>query len=538
MLLLLFAQTCALRSDEPVALSSFAEGALLPRLRAPPLLIRPPRAPIHAAMTVPGEQLVSAEAPVAGKVVPTDGPAGKVVSAEKKMDLEVAQKEGTEAFAENAAAVAAEALAREATSPAADRIAASGGATVWSEFGALGAETGATNLGQGFPDWQPPDFVVDAGADTIREGKVHQYTRPAGHPPLVEVLAKRYSKHLGRDVDPLREVAVTVGASQALYLALQALLNPGDEVLLPEPAFDLYYGQVRLAGGTVRPVPLALDPEARTWHLDAAAIERAAATGKPKVLLLNTPHNPTGTVFSEAELAAVAEVVRKHPNLYVISDEVYKYTVYAEGASHFHFASLPGMFDRTVTLSSAGKTFSITGWQAGWCVGPAALIQPIQTLLPYVQFCVSAPVQGALARVLCEADMPYEGFPSYYAWLQSFLRGKRALLEEGVRKAGMEPMAGEGGILLMADTSGLKVPAEYLAETTEAAPDGVPRDWALCRWLAKEAGVLAIPASAFFSKENKHLGENYVRFAFCKSDETLRLAGDKLTAFLAAEAGN
>ena len=161
------------------------------------------------------------------------------------------------------------------------------------------------NLGQGFPDWQPPPFVVDEARNALNEG-VHQYTRPAGHPPLVEVLAKRYSTHLGQKVDPLAEVAVTVGASQALYLALQALLDPGDEVLLPEPAFDLYYGQIRLAGGKVRPVPLKVDPSTRKWRLDIEALGRAASIGSPKVLILNSPHNPTGTAFEDGEMEELA----------------------------------------------------------------------------------------------------------------------------------------------------------------------------------------------------------------------------------------
>ena len=413
--------------------------------------------------------------------------------------------------------------------------AATGGATVWSEFGELAVETGATNLGQGFPDWAPPDFVVEAGIEALREG-VHQYTRPAGPPPLVNVIGRRYSNHLGRDIDAMAEIAITVGASQALYLTLQALLNPGDEVLLPEPAFDLYYGQVRLAGGRVRPVPLAVNPDTRSWQIDLEALEAAVATGKPKLLVLNSPHNPTGTAFCQEEMEGVADIVRRHPNLYVVSDEVYKYTVYAEQAKHFHFASLPGMFDRTVTVSSAGKTFSITGWQCGWCVGPAALIQPIQRLLPFVQFCVSAPVQHALAKILTQADEPYLGHASYYEWLLEMLRGKRALLEEGVRRCGMTPMAGQGGILLMADTSDVVVPERYLNECTPAAPNGVSRDWALCRYLAFEAGVIAIPASPFFSEGNKHMGENYVRFAFCKGDDTLRLACDKMEKLLKGEA--
>ena len=186
----------------------------------------------------------------------------------------------------------------------ADRLIGTGSPTVWSEFGEIALSTGALNLGQGFPDWQPPEFVVEQAHAALREG-VHQYTRPAGHPALVEVLARRYSKHLERTLEPMTEVAVTVGASQALYLTLQALLNPGDEVLLPEPAFDLYYGQVRLAGGVVRPVALRVNSEMQAWKIDLEALEAAAASGRPKLLILNSPHNPTGTGTGADLLAAI-----------------------------------------------------------------------------------------------------------------------------------------------------------------------------------------------------------------------------------------
>ena len=213
------------------------------------------------------------------------------------------------------------------------------------------------------------------------------------------------------------------------------------------------------------------------------------------------------------------------PSRLVLAD-----TVYAEGVSHVHFAALPGMFERTVTLSSAGKTFSITGWQAGWCVGPPSLIKPIQLLLPFVQFCVSAPIQHALAKALTIAEEPYKGHPSYYEWLLAMFRSKRELLAAGLEKAGIEPMVGHGGFFLMGDTSRLTVPQKYLDESTPAAPDGVTRDWALCRWLAYEAGVIAIPTAPFFSAPNKQLAANYVRFAFCKSDETIVEACDRLAA--------
>eukprot|EP00310_Coccolithus_braarudii_P022139 CAMPEP_0183355830 /NCGR_PEP_ID=MMETSP0164_2-20130417/42038_1 /TAXON_ID=221442 /ORGANISM="Coccolithus pelagicus ssp braarudi, Strain PLY182g" /LENGTH=445 /DNA_ID=CAMNT_0025529069 /DNA_START=138 /DNA_END=1475 /DNA_ORIENTATION=- len=405
------------------------------------------------------------------------------------------------------------------------RLTGTGKPTVWSEFGELAAQTpNAVNLGQGFPDWQPPEFVVEQAFEALRSGH-HQYTRPAGHPPLVEVLAERYSHHLERRIEPMSEVAVTVGASQALYVTLQALVNPGEEVLLLEPAFDLYYGQVKLTGATVVPVALSFDEGEGEWQLDAARLE-AAITPRTKLLILNSPHNPTGKVFTEDEMRAIADIVRRHPNLLVISDEVYKYIVHS-GGEHHHFALLPGMFDRTVTLSSAGKTFSITGWQNGWCVGPQELIKPIQLLLPFMQFCAATPMQQALSRVLPLADQPYEGHASYYDWLCHMYEQKRRLLAKGLSAAGMRPLKGQGGFFLMADTSALEVPAEYMSLSTPAAPE-MTRDWALCRWLASEAGLIAIPASPFYSLPNKHLGANLVRFAFCKGDDTLLDASTRL----------
>jgi len=323
----------------------------------------------------------------------------------------------------------------------------------------------------------------------------------------------------------MTEVAVTVGASQALYITLQALVNPGEEVLLLEPAFDLYYGQVKLAGASVVPVALQFEEREGEWRLDAAALE-AAITSRTKLLILNSPHNPTGKVFTADEMAAIAEIVRRHPNLLVISDEVYKYIVHS-GGEHVHFAALPGMFDRTVTLSSAGKTFSITGWQNGWCVGPQRLIKPIQLLLPFVQFCAATPMQQALSRILPIADKPYKGQPSYYAWLCHMYQQKRCLLADGLTAAGLRPLKGQGGFFLMADTSALEVRSESMALSTAAAPQ-MTRDWALCRQLATEAGVICIPASPFYSQPNKHLAANLARFAFCKGDDTLLEASARL----------
>lgn len=283
------------------------------------------------------------------------------------------------------------------------------GPTVWSEFGRLSQEYDVANLGQGFPDWSPPDFAVEslvsAAIDSTKQSP-HQYTRTAGHPNLVKQLAGRYSKHMHRTIDPMNEIAVTVGASQALYLCLQTLVKPGDEVILFEPFFDLYVNQIKLAGGTPVYVPLTFVPYSDEevtggeWILDPEKLE-GAISSKTRAIILNSPHNPTGKVFNLSEMRHIADnVIAAGPQCVVISDEVYKYIVHSPppqgellgtGSScpgHVHFASLPGMWDRTITVSSAGKTFSATGWQVGWCIGPSRLISPLHQLVRTYFVCI------------------------------------------------------------------------------------------------------------------------------------------------------
>jgi aspartate/methionine/tyrosine aminotransferase len=286
------------------------------------------------------------------------------------------------------------------------------GPTVWSEFGRLSQEYDVANLGQGFPDWLPPDFAVEslvsATIDSTKQSP-HQYTRTAGHPNLVKQLARRYSKHMHRTIDPMNEVAVTVGASQALYLCLQTLVKPGDEVILFEPFFDLYVNQIKLAGGTPVYVPLTFVPYSEDngevtggeWILEPEKLEQAISP-KTRAIILNSPHNPTGKVFTLTEMKHISEkVIAAGPQCVVISDEVYKYIVHSPppqeelldaGGScpgHIHFASLPGMWERTITVSSAGKTFSATGWQVGWCIAPSHLISPIHQLVRYLYMLLS-----------------------------------------------------------------------------------------------------------------------------------------------------
>jgi kynurenine--oxoglutarate transaminase/cysteine-S-conjugate beta-lyase/glutamine--phenylpyruvate transaminase len=441
--------------------------------------------------------------------------------------------------------------------------------TVWTEFSRLAQEHPVVvNLGQGFPDWLPPKFAIDSLVEAALDSaqSPHQYTRPAGHPNLVRKLATRYGKHMRRDVDPFTEVAVTVGASQALYLSLQTIIQPGDEVILFEPFFDLYVSQVKLAGGTPVFVPLTFVPyedDTETvvtggdWVLEADKLKQAVTT-RTKAILLNSPHNPTGKIFTRDEMEMVAEALElANPDCVVLSDEVYKYIVHSppkERASeeslfcrgHVHFASLPGMWDRTITISSAGKTFSATGWQVGWCVGPNHLIARIHQLLPYVQFCASTVIQEALARSLTRADEPYEGHASYYDFLRHTYTRKRDLLASALIDAGFavpdyDRTAG-GGFFILARI-GPKIlsslPESRINVPNDAAPNGEARqDWALCQWMAEQdSGVLCIPSSPFFSslRVAEGVSDEFVRVAFCKTDDTIDAAAKALQTLANAQ---
>jgi kynurenine---oxoglutarate transaminase / cysteine-S-conjugate beta-lyase / glutamine---phenylpyruvate transaminase len=445
--------------------------------------------------------------------------------------------------------------------------------TVWTEFSRIAQECSnrrnqsVVNLGQGFPDWLPPPFAIESLVAAALEssgsnnsnsgvGSIHQYTRPAGHPNLVQQLARRYSLHMNQPIDAMKEVAVTVGASQALYLTLQVILQPGDEVILFEPFFDLYLNQIRLAGGTPVFVPLEFKPyddnnfSGGDWTLNKDTLQQKVGP-RTKAIIFNSPHNPTGKVFTLTEMEYIAESLElANPDCVVLSDEVYKYIVHSNPQGdekdeslfcrgHIHFASLPGMWDRTITISSAGKTFSATGWQIGWCVGPSRLISRIHQLLPYVQFCASTVMQEALARSLQRADEPYEGYDSYYSWLRATYTQKRDVLAYALTKAGFAVpdfnRSAGGGFFLLArvgDKIAQNIPNNLLDVPNTATPTGQVRaDWALCQWMAEEIGLLCIPSSPFFSQESARRGDysdHFVRVAFCKTDETIAAAAEAL----------
>jgi len=387
--------------------------------------------------------------------------------------------------------------------------------------------------------------------------------------PLVEELAGRYGRHLGRKLDPMAEVSITVGASQALFLSLQTLVRPGDEVILFEPFFDLYVNQIKLAGGTPVYVPLTFAPytpdddstsafSGGEWILEPHKLHEKI-TPRTRAIILNSPHNPTGKIFSLDEMQIIADAIqtRTDPTCVVLSDEVYKYIVHSnppkEPSSsattndptipstidgHTHFASLPNMYDRTITISSAGKTFSATGWQVGWTIGPPHLISPIHRLVPHVQFCPSTVIQDALARALPRSDEPYRGCDSYYAYLVDDYRTKRDVLSSALTSAGFaipdhNVTAGGGFFIFARIGPALRkhLPSELVNVPNVASPGGVARlDWAMCEWLTKEVGVLCIPATPFFSEDVVKSGgaEGFVRVAFCKKEGVLREAEERL----------
>ncbi|RHY33828.1 hypothetical protein DYB32_001564 [Aphanomyces invadans] len=382
--------------------------------------------------------------------------------------------------------------------------------TVWHEFTPLAIQHNSVNLGQGFPDWPCDAFVKDAAKIAI-ETDINQYARPGGHLRLVREIAKTYTSTLARPVpiDATTEVAVGVGASEIFYSAMMGLVNPGDEVILIEPAFDIYAPQVQMAGGVCVFVPLHFNESTSQFELDMPATA-AAFTAKTRVIVVNSPHNPTGAVFCKEDLKKLAAIVQRCvlPCL-VLADDVYEHIVFAPLT---RFATLPGMWERTITVASAGKTFSVTGWKVGWAVGPAHLIKWLNLANNW----------EAVATMLEKAVLPFESFPSYYAYLGDKYLKKRDRLATALTELGIPVVLAQGGTFLFADVSRVAVPASYFADGHTS------KDYAFCRWLTIEKRVTAIPTSAFYSHTNKSNGHCFVRFAYCKSDESLNTAIERL----------
>lgn len=376
------------------------------------------------------------------------------------------------------------------------------GSTIFAEMTRLAERTGALNLGQGFPSEDGPWFMLEAAREAIASG-VNQYPPCPGLPELRAAIAGQRAEDRGTPYDPDSEIVVTAGATEALAAALLALCEPGDEVVLFEPYYDSYAAGVAMAGG-VR-VPVLLRPDGDRFAFDPDEL-RAAISPRTRLLLFNSPHNPTGKVFTAEELRLVAELCVEH-DLLVVADEVYEYLTY-DGLRHLSLAALPGMRERTLVVSSAGKSFNVTGWKVGWACGPERLVTAVRTAKQFLTFAVGTPFQAAVAAGLLGRRQWLDG-------LRSSLARRRDLLAGRLAAAGVRAYACEGTYFLQVDSRSL----------------GYPDGELLCGDLATRAGVVAIPSTAFYDR--KHAGRSLVRLAFCKQDDVLAQAADRIGAFAA-----
>ncbi len=370
--------------------------------------------------------------------------------------------------------------------------------TIFAEMSALAVATDAINLGQGFPDTDGPPAVLEAARQAIADG-VNQYPPGAGRPELRQAIAAARAQTYGETFDPDTEVLVTVGATEAIAAAVLGLCEPGDEVIALDPCYDSYPAVVAMAGAVLRPVPLRPDATGR-FALDVDELA-AAITPRIRLLLLNTPHNPTGTVLTDPELTALASLAVEH-DLLVVTDEVYEYLTF-DGVPHHPPATFPGMAERTVTVSSAGKSFSVTGWKIGWACGPAPLIAAVRAAKQFLTYVGGAPFQPAVAVALT----------SELGWvrhLRDDLQRKRDRLSAGLRAAGFDVLHPQGTYFVMTDIRSL------------GESDGMR----FCLDLPHRVGVVAIPGEVFLPDRER--GKPFVRFAFCKRDEVIDAASERL----------
>ncbi|GAA2084383.1 pyridoxal phosphate-dependent aminotransferase [Streptomyces albiaxialis] len=374
------------------------------------------------------------------------------------------------------------------------------GTTIFAEMSALAVRTGSINLGQGFPDVDGPESVREAAVRALRDGRGNQYPPGPGVPELREAVAAHQSRfygELGLTYDPDTEILVTAGATEAVAASLLGLVEPGDEVIALEPYYDSYAASIALAGGTR--VPVTLRPRDGAYALDLDEL-RDAVTDRTRLILLNTPHNPTGTVLTRDELAAIAGLCVER-DLLAVTDEVYEHLVY--DGEHLPLASFEGMRERTVTISSAGKTFAFTGWKVGWAMAPPELLAAVRAAKQYLTYVASGPFQYAIAEALALPDTYYEG-------LRDDLRTKRDLLSAGLRDAGFEVFRSAGTYFITTDIRPL------------GASDGID----FCLSLPERCGVVAVPTQVFYDHQPE--AAHLVRFAFCKREEVLRDATSRL----------
>ena len=375
------------------------------------------------------------------------------------------------------------------------------GTTIFTEINQLAAQHNAVNLGQGRPDFDGPQEIIDAAIAALNSDSANQYAPSPGLPALRDGVARHADIFYGLNVDPEGGVIVTAGATQGVFSAIMGLVDPGDEVIIVEPYYDSYVPGVQMAGGN--PVYVPMHPP--NWTFEEEEL-RAAFSDKTRAILLNTPNNPSGRVYTRRELQLFADLCIEH-DVIVISDEVYEH-LYFEGHQHIAIASLPGMFERTVTIGSAGKTFGMTGWKIGWVYGPPELITGVWRSHQFIIFATNHPTQVATAFAFGLGS-------SYYEEYQALYSHKRDLVMQVIEAAGMTAIQPEGTYFIMGDFSDVF--------------DG--NDVEFCKYLIEDIGVATIPPSAFFSAKHRHHAENHVRFAFCKSDATLEQAAERMRKF-------
>ncbi|MBL8762835.1 MAG: aminotransferase class I/II-fold pyridoxal phosphate-dependent enzyme [Phycisphaerae bacterium] len=384
------------------------------------------------------------------------------------------------------------------------------GTTIFTIMSRRAQERGAINLSQGFPDFEGPEFVKDAAREAIR-GQHNQYAPMPGVPALRAAIADRFSRSSGLPCDPDTDVTVTAGCTEAIAASVLGLLNPGDEIVLFEPFYDSYRACVAMAGAAPRVVSLVPSGGSpRAFAFDPAELH-AAITPRTRALLLNTPHNPTGKVFARAELERIADCCLRH-DLVAITDEVYERLTFDPALPHLHLAALPGMADRTITLSSIGKTFSLTGWKIGWAVAPPRLTAAVRAAHQFLTFAVATPLQHAAAEALRREQ-------EYVPMLLADYRARLGELAPALTSVGFRVIPPAGTYFLMADHSAF----------------GFEDDLAFCNHLIDEVGVAAIPPSVFYQRPE--LGRSLVRFAFCKKPETIRTGIERLRRLSAAPRG-
>ncbi|KAJ4466150.1 pyridoxal phosphate-dependent transferase [Lentinula edodes] len=394
---------------------------------------------------------------------------------------------------------------------------------VWSIYNVANLPADCINLGQGYMNFAPPEWVRKAAEEALGVVAANHYSHPKGRIRLRQAIKKVYDPQLHRDLDVEKEILVTSGANEGQYSVFTAFLEQGDEVIMFEPFFDQYLASVTFNGGV--PIYVPLHPPANAsgkfssdeWKIDPKEL-RAAITPRTKMIIVNTPHNPVGKVFTRAELEMIASLAKEH-NLLVMADEVYDTLVF-DGKEHVRIATLPGMWDRTVTVGSAGKSFAATGWRVGWLIGPEYIIRPTLAASTRIVFCSNSPLQEAAAAGLEQVQER-----KFFQTQTAEYAERRKVLTDCFDTLGLPYTNPEGSYFILLDISRVKFPDDY------AFPQSVlgrGRDFKACWFIALEVGVSSIPVSEFYCIEHANIGEVYARFSFCKDVDTLRHASERL----------